>query len=265
MGWDSFYPGTVIDDADPLGLGRVRISVGALGKDVPTEWAMPGTAFAGPGSGWFMPPVIGAKVNVMFLMGDVDVPVYIGGFWSAPGGESEVPTVFQRLTPTNKGYVSPTGLSLEFDDDEATQGIRLTSSKLFKINLNDADENVFIETPGGQKILFDDLNGLLEIIATGDMNVTVSGAYTKNVDSFTLNANADVEILSNANAKLAGVAGTEVGDSGSMTMVNGTQVMIAGGGAAVAVVGGKALGIGNLGGQVISTIVQGSSKVFAPL
>ena len=58
-----------------------------------------------------------------------------------------------------------------------------------------------------------------------------------------------------------GTGGTNVGDSGSPTMVDGQTVALAGGGAPIARIGDMVIGTGNLGAPVISQIIQGSPKV----
>ena len=65
------HRGVVIDNRDPLGKGRVRISIdGMPGTNV---WAMPCRA---PGS--TVLPAAGAGVWVMFERGELDSPVWLG-------------------------------------------------------------------------------------------------------------------------------------------------------------------------------------------
>lgn len=81
------YRGKVEDNADPLGLGRVQVSVPSVLGEVTRAWAMPCVPYAGPGVGLFLVPPIGANVWVEFEGGESDFPIYAGCFWS----EGEVP------------------------------------------------------------------------------------------------------------------------------------------------------------------------------
>ena len=87
------YQGQVVDNADPEGLGRLRVRVPAVfGPDVVTGWAMPCVPYGGAaGQGFFFIPEVEAGIWVEFEGGDVSYPVWVGTFWSKPGGEPEVP------------------------------------------------------------------------------------------------------------------------------------------------------------------------------
>jgi phage baseplate assembly protein gpV len=90
---DGLWPGIVEYVADPLQQGRVKVRVFAIhglqgrGKNyIPTEslpWAMP--CFPGAGGqdyGSFTVPPVGSSVFVMFMSGDPDMPVVMGGFYA---------------------------------------------------------------------------------------------------------------------------------------------------------------------------------------
>ena len=83
------HRGEVIDDRDPLKLGRVKVKVPAILADL-NPWALPCVPYAGKGVGWFVIPPVGAKVWVEFEGGDPDFPIWTGCFWDVaadlPGG-----------------------------------------------------------------------------------------------------------------------------------------------------------------------------------
>lgn len=75
------YRGTVEVNFDPLGLGRVQVSVPDVLGDETMAWAMPCLPGAGPGVGLFTIPPEKANVWVEFERGDPDYPIWSGGFW----------------------------------------------------------------------------------------------------------------------------------------------------------------------------------------
>jgi hypothetical protein len=79
------YRGTVLNNVDPMKLGRVQVSVPAL--PCPTNWAMPCAPFAGMQNGFYIVPPLRANVWVEFEGGDPDLPIVSGYFW----GKGEVP------------------------------------------------------------------------------------------------------------------------------------------------------------------------------
>jgi uncharacterized protein involved in type VI secretion and phage assembly len=74
------YRGKVQDNKDPLRLGRIRAFVPAVAPDG-LNWAMPCVPYAGPQEGFLMLPPVGANVWVEFEGGDLNYPIWSGGFW----------------------------------------------------------------------------------------------------------------------------------------------------------------------------------------
>jgi uncharacterized protein involved in type VI secretion and phage assembly len=83
------YRGKVVNNVDPLQLGRVQVSVPAVLGDGSMSWAMPCVPYAGPGVGFFAIPPVDANVWVEFEGGDPDYPIWSGCFW----GVGEVPAL----------------------------------------------------------------------------------------------------------------------------------------------------------------------------
>ena len=84
------YRGVVLNNIDPLQIGRLQVQVPDVANLVPLTWAMPCVPFAGKQMGWFAPPQIGAGVWVEFEQGNRDYPIWSGCWY---GSAAEVPTL----------------------------------------------------------------------------------------------------------------------------------------------------------------------------
>jgi hypothetical protein len=83
------YRGKVVNNTDPLALGRLQVQVPAVLGAGRMSWALPCVPFAGRGIGFFALPPVGANVWVEFEAGDPDFPIWTGCFW----GQGEIPAL----------------------------------------------------------------------------------------------------------------------------------------------------------------------------
>jgi len=96
------YRGTVLNNVDPMQIGRIQVIVPDTGGLTPSTWAMPCVPFAGKQSGVFVVPAIGSGVWVQFENGDPDYPVWTGGWW---GLAAEVPLAALAGNPADPNIV----------------------------------------------------------------------------------------------------------------------------------------------------------------
>ncbi|HEY8209185.1 MAG TPA: phage baseplate assembly protein V [Myxococcaceae bacterium] len=75
------YRGKVVNNVDPMQLGRVQVSAPSVLGEGRMSWAMPCVPYAGPRVGFFAVPPVGASVWVEFEGGDLDYPIWAGCFW----------------------------------------------------------------------------------------------------------------------------------------------------------------------------------------
>jgi uncharacterized protein involved in type VI secretion and phage assembly len=101
------YRGTVINNVDPLQIGRIQALVPDVTGIVPSSWALPCAPIAGIQNGMFAVPVIGSGVWIEFEQGDPDYPIYVGGFW---GTAAEVPALALTVPPAVPGITFQTPL-----------------------------------------------------------------------------------------------------------------------------------------------------------
>ena len=74
------FRGTVVNNVDPMQIGRILVSVPDASGPVPTSWAMPCLPVSGIQSGIFTVPPVGAGVWVEFEQGDPDYPKF-AAYW----------------------------------------------------------------------------------------------------------------------------------------------------------------------------------------
>jgi hypothetical protein len=90
-GYYGKYRGTVVNNIDPMGIGRLLVQVPDVLGLVPSSWAVPCVPLAGPtgpAMGVYLVPPIGAGVWVEFEHGDPNYPIWVGCRW---GARSDVP------------------------------------------------------------------------------------------------------------------------------------------------------------------------------
>ena len=90
------YRATVVNNVDPLNIGRIQVMIPDVSNYIPSSWAMPCVPYAGKQAGFFAIPQIGDGVWIEFEQGDSDYPIWVGGFW---GVAAEV-SALALATPT---------------------------------------------------------------------------------------------------------------------------------------------------------------------
>ncbi len=145
------YRGTVINNIDPMQLGRIMVMVPDVSGFIPTSWAMPCVPLAGKQMGTFMVPQIGAGVWVEFEQGDPDYPIWVGGFW---GIAAEVPVLALAGVPGNPNIVLQSTLqnTLVISDlPGPTGGIMLKSTTGATLIVNDT--GIYIQNGKGASLV----------------------------------------------------------------------------------------------------------------
>lgn len=95
------YRGTVLNNVDPMRQGRLQVAVPGVTGPLPASWAMPCVPIADLSSGVFVKPPMGAGVWVEFEQGDVDRPIWVGGYWSLSRPLPLVAQLADTSPPTN--------------------------------------------------------------------------------------------------------------------------------------------------------------------
>ncbi len=101
------YRGTVINNVDPMQMGRLMVLVPDVSGLLPSSWAMPCFPVTGIQMGVWVLPLIGAGVWVEFEQGDPDFPIWSGCF---PGSTADMPALALAGNPASPSIVLQTGL-----------------------------------------------------------------------------------------------------------------------------------------------------------
>src|SRR5712664_2558466 len=143
--WYGVYPALVSDIKDPDGQGRVKVTLpwSPDPKGARYEaWARLATLMAGKNRGsWFVPDV-NDEVLIAFEGGDTRRPYVVGALWN--GNDTSPESMDGAGNNYKKVLRSRNGVKITLDDQ-------------------DGQEQLVLETPGGQKITMKDGPGSIDI------------------------------------------------------------------------------------------------------
>ncbi len=145
------YRATVVNNIDPMQIGRIQVIVPDVSGLIPSTWAMPCIPMAGKQMGTYFVPQVGAGVWVEFEQGDPDYPIWVGGFWGTP---AEVPALALAGVPGDPNIVMQTmsqNAIVVSDLPGPTGGIMLKSTTGASIIVNDT--GIYIQNGKGASII----------------------------------------------------------------------------------------------------------------
>ena len=145
------YRGTVVNNLDPMMIGRIMAIVPDVSGVALTSWAMPCFPVAGIQTGMFATPIIGSGVWIEFERGDPDYPIWTGCFF---GSAAEVPALALTVPPPVPGITFQTplqnGVSIN-DVPGPLGGIVMKSATGATLIVNDT--GIYIQNGKGASIV----------------------------------------------------------------------------------------------------------------
>ncbi|GAP51677.1 phage baseplate assembly protein V [Streptomyces azureus] len=148
------FRGRVIDNNDPLGIGRITVQVPDVLGEEPSTWALPCLPFTGQEAGQVVVPPKDAGVWVEFEQGDPSFPIWTGCWY---GERTELPPDAQR----------------ELARPSELKPVVVQTQLAHKIVMNDAtgpDEGILLQAKNGAYIRITE--GAI-VIAAGRARITL--------------------------------------------------------------------------------------------
>lgn len=221
--YDHLSLGEVVDNDDPLNLGRVKVFVDGM-FEPESNWAFQMGMMHGVREGVWAVPKIGAQVVVFNNQGDVDHPYYMPGPFGAPNGESDVP----EQAPTIDHYV------LRWRGFHCVINGKPGEEKLF-VKDEVSGTTLEIDRVNGPGDFLRDVEGNENVEVALDRNVTVeTGDHTKTVvvgnDTETIGGNKVKTVTGGEVETINGVAGSvETVPAGPKVITAGLAVNVTAG------------------------------------
>lgn len=287
------YRGIVVDNADPEQLGRLKVKVpSVLGNEVVTGWATPCVPYGGEmNQGTLFIPEVDAGVWIEFEEGDLEFPIWVGTYWSKPGGESELPKPNDpdgteqdsvQDPPTRKIIKTVKGHTIQFEDNDGEEMVTIVEATNQNVITMDQDGIVIHEGQNSHEVKMDadgvnitdganshevkmDSSGVTVTDGTNFHEIKMDGSGVAisdgtNQHSVTLSGSGiSIEVVSGAKVELT-PAGVVIDAGPGMVEVKGLLVKLGAGALPVIRVGD--MGVGNLGAPVPITITT-NSQVLA--
>lgn len=211
------YRGFVVDNADPDGLARLKVTVPSALGAAETGWALPCLPFGGlADQGIFMVPEIGAQVWVEFEEGNLSYPIWTGTFWQQSGDPPAEATGAPE--PSARLIKTPSGHLLSFEDKSGEESLTLRHASEAELTID----------PAGT-VALTDANGARLIMDAEAGEVTIE------------DANGNQMVMSSSGTTVEDANGNKVEMAASGVTVKGAQVVVEGQTVAIGGAGGEPL------------------------
>lgn len=209
----------VLDNIDPLSRGRIRVRHPILGDTVWIDYLNAPNQFDVPSVG-----------DIVYLECDAGYdthPIAHGRAIKGADSSPMMPEVFKRTNPTNRGFYTPGGHLIEFDDGTGPtmldKGMRFTTSGGIKVHLLEGtpiESKVLIEMPGGAKLELDGFQDMINAeVAFGDkINISKLNGIQMSTPAL---GGTSVSMKAGKIDVLSALAQTYTSDTGSITIKAG--------------------------------------------
>jgi uncharacterized protein involved in type VI secretion and phage assembly len=218
----SDYPaaavGVVTDNNDPNNMGRVKVKFPWFSDDTESFWSRVSMPGAGQDRGFFCLPEVNDEVLVVFLHGDMNWPVVVGGLYNSKNtppltsaNAVENGKVVNRMMKTTAGHV------IEMKEKSGAKSITIKDGQGKAEVTMDATNNKMSTTVQGD-ISIESKTAKVTINATGDISIESKG-------NINIKAATNVSVEGNAQVTVKGNGPVTV-QSSAMLQLKGSVVQI---------------------------------------
>jgi phage baseplate assembly protein gpV len=203
--------GIVVENADPEGLGRVRVRYPWMGADERTTWVRVAAPGAGNGRGLGLLPSVGDEVVLAAVDGDPEHVVVLGSVWNGMDRAAHAP---QR-----QHWVTPAGNTLVFHEDRGAERVELyspTGACWVQLAAKGPTGVPTVTVHSEGDLALEAPNGQLRLHA-GSLVAHVGGEHaTKVGGKFSVDAGDAIGIASGGNLGLSGKGNLTVSAGGTL-------------------------------------------------
>lgn len=235
------YRGKVVNNIDPLQLGRLQVSVPSIYGSDRLSWALPCTPYAGKDVGFFAMPPLGSNIWVEFEAGDTDYPIWTGCFWGMnqnPVQPIALPNIkmFKTESFTIKINDGPSGvgeLSVEANPPAVTfplkmvmdaSGIEINNNNITTVKLKPNAIEVKVGETSTITLQLQDIE-LKE--GAVSMKLSLTGIdLTSSPATLKLSTAGGIELANPPSTAKVAVAGVELGSAAASIKVNPAAIDI---------------------------------------
>ena len=190
---DHFYGvtiGTVTNNQDEEGLGRVKVKLPRISDTDESYWARVLTPMAGKERGIYFLPEVDDEVLVAFDQGDVNFPYILGGLWN---GQDKPPETNEDGKNNKRLIKSRSGHQIILDDTK------------------DAEKIIIQDATGKNEIVIDSKNNAITLKVEQDLTIEAKGKISLKTsggdvaiecNNLNIQAKQNCEIKANANCNI---------------------------------------------------------------
>jgi hypothetical protein len=234
------YRGKVVNNIDPLQLGRLQVSVPSIFGLDRLSWALPCTPYGGKDVGFFALPPLGSNIWVEFEAGDPDYPIWTGCFWGVnqnPVQPIALPTIKMFKTESFKITINDTPgageLSIEANPPAValplkmvmdTSGIEINTNNITTVKLKPTELELKIGETSKITLQLQDIElqeGAVSIkLSLTGIDLTSAPATLK------LTSAGGIELANPPSTAKVAIAGVELGSAAASIKVNPAAIDI---------------------------------------
>jgi uncharacterized protein involved in type VI secretion and phage assembly len=159
------------DNADPEKRGRIKVWIPFIHDEsyANDKTSLPWAEYCamdggGPNYGFLFIPKIGDTVWVTFINGEYQFPVWVGTWYGAPGGNTEIPEEAKTDYPETSILKTRGGSYIEFTNKSGSESIVISDKNGNSVTIKPTDDSLSLSS-----------NGDMTLEVGGDLNISVGG------------------------------------------------------------------------------------------